>query len=252
MFLRIGGRALRWSGKEFLSYLRGGSVDKKGEPKEEIEVIRGGFIFLNEGPREKTDADGFPWVFSSYDLDRFEERVDPAGWELGNYQKNPVVQWAHDHTIPAIGLAKGVQVENGSLKGTVFFNGREYDEFGWGIGERVRHGVIRAGSVGFLILKIELPEEKKGSEESASLIYRRQELLEFSICNVPANPFALAEKNERVGGGENGLAGLAREIGRLEKMIEDVGFGMMEDKLLDGKEEEGGEAEGFWKGVIRN
>jgi hypothetical protein len=238
MFLRIGGRALRWSGKEFLTYLRGGSVDKKGEPKEEIEVIRGGFIFLNDGPREKTDDNGFPWVFSSYDLDRFEERVDPAGWELGNYLKNAVVQWAHDHTIPAIGLAKGVRVEEGSLKGTVFFNGREYDEFGWGIGERVRHGVIRAGSVGFLILKIELPEEKKGSEESTGLIYRRQEL---------------AEKNERVGGGENGLAGLAREIGRLEKMVEDVGFGLLEDKLLEEEEGEGDkEAKPFWRGLISN
>jgi hypothetical protein len=28
------------------------------------------------------------------------------------------------------------------------------------------------------------------------LIFRKQELLEFSICNVPANPFALAKNIE--------------------------------------------------------
>jgi hypothetical protein len=31
------------------------------------------------------------------------------------------------------------------------------------------------------------------SRDGTSLIFREQELLEFSICNVPANPCALAK-----------------------------------------------------------
>jgi hypothetical protein len=44
--------------------------------------------------------------------------------------------------------------------------------------------------VGFRILEIELPS-KENSKDGTALIFRKQELLEFSVCNVPANPFAL-------------------------------------------------------------
>jgi HK97 family phage prohead protease len=77
----------------------------------------------------------------------------------------------------------------------VFFNDKEYDAFGWSIGQRVKAGVIRAGSVGFRVIEIEIPD-KATAQDGTSLIFRKQELLEFSICNVPANPFALA-KNKR-------------------------------------------------------
>jgi phage head maturation protease len=58
----------------------------------------------------------------------------------------------------------------------------------------VKAGVIRAGSVGFRPIEIEIPS-KNDSKDGTSLIFCKQELLEFSICNVPANPYALA--NER-------------------------------------------------------
>ncbi len=48
-------------------------------------------------------------------------------------------------------------------------------------------GAIRAGSVGFLVHKVEIQEN--GGE--STLIFRAQELLEFSLCNVPSNPYAL-------------------------------------------------------------
>jgi HK97 family phage prohead protease len=78
------------------------------------------------------------------------------------------------------------------LHGLVFFNSKDYDAFGWSIGERVKAGVIRVGSVGFHVIEIEIPY-KEDSKDGTSLIFRKQELLEFSICNVPANPFALAK-----------------------------------------------------------
>jgi hypothetical protein len=28
-----------------------------------------------------------PWTFSTFDLDRYDERVDPRGWELGQFKK---------------------------------------------------------------------------------------------------------------------------------------------------------------------
>jgi uncharacterized protein len=138
---------------------------------------------------------GYPWTLSTYDLDRFGERVDPSGWDFSQYCKNPIVEWAHRYDIPAIGKIEGLAIDEKGLHGLVIFNDKSFDAFGWGIGERVKAGVIRAGSVGFRVLEIEIPS-KEDSKDGTSLIFRKQELLEFSICNVPANPFALAKKTE--------------------------------------------------------
>ena len=83
-----------------------------------------------------------------------------------------------------------------NYNGVVYFNDKSFDPFAWSIEQRVKNGVIRAGSVGFRVIEIEIPD-RKTQEEGTFLIFRKQELLEFSICNVPANPFALA-KSETV------------------------------------------------------
>src|SRR5215510_9527478 len=139
--------------------------------------------------------DGIAWTLSTYDLDRFQERIDPAGWDFRRYLQKPIVEWAHRYDIPAIGKIEGLAVDDEGLHGLVFFNDKSYDPFGWSIGQRVKAGVIRAGSVGFRVLEIEIPG-KEDNKDGTTLIFRKQELLEFSICNVPANPFALVKKTE--------------------------------------------------------
>jgi HK97 family phage prohead protease len=136
--------------------------------------------------------DGIAWMLSTFDLDRFGERIDPAGWDYKRYMDNPVIEWAHRYDIPAIGKVDSLCADEKGLHGVVIFNGKDYDAFGWAIGERVKAGVIWAGSVGFRILEIELPD-KETAKDGTTLIFRKQELLEFSICNVPTNPFALSE-----------------------------------------------------------
>ena len=141
---------------------------------------------------------GFPWTLSTFDLDRFAERIDPAGWDFKRFTENPVVEWSHRYDIPAIGKIEGLTIDNDGLHGLVFFNDKSFDAFGWSIGQRVKAGVIRAGSVGFRPIEIEIPSKEDGKDGTA-LIFRKQELLEFSICNVPANPYALARRNEGLG-----------------------------------------------------
>jgi HK97 family phage prohead protease len=139
---------------------------------------------------------GLCWTLSTFDLDRFGERIDPAGWDYKRYKDNPVVEWAHRYDIPAIGKIEGLAADDNGLHGLVFFNDKAYDPFGWAIGQRVKAGVIRAGSVGFRVIEIELPD-KETAKDGTALIFRKQELLEFSICNVPANPFALSKSVDR-------------------------------------------------------
>jgi HK97 family phage prohead protease len=136
--------------------------------------------------------DGIAWTLSTFDLDRFGERIDPAGWDCKRYRDNPVVEWAHRYDIPAIGKIESLTADDNGLHGAVIFNDKDYDPFGWAIGQRVKAGVIRAGSVGFRVIEIELPDKETG-KDGTTLIFRKQELLEFSICNVPANPWALVK-----------------------------------------------------------
>jgi HK97 family phage prohead protease len=182
--------------KELPDFLRG-ITGKDGKPKQDVALFvpvalsvasassaASAASAASAETKEKAEA---AWVFSTFDLDRFDERIDPLGWELEHYKKNPVVQWAHRFDIPAIGRADNIAFDEKGLKGNIVFNSKEYDFFGWSIGERVRNGILRAGSVGFRVLEVELP-----SKAGEGLIFRKQELLEFSICNVPANPYALA------------------------------------------------------------
>jgi len=150
-------------------------------------------------PLDVEAGQGMPWTLSTFDLDRFGERIDPHGWDFKRYMENPVIEWAHRYDIPAIGKMEGLAIDDKGLHGLVFFNDKSYDPFGWAIGQRVKAGVIRAGSVGFRVMEIEIPS-KDDSRDGTSLIFRKQELLEFSICNVPANPFALAKTIEAESG----------------------------------------------------
>ena len=142
---------------------------------------------------------GILWTLSTFDLDRMGERIDPAGWDFSRFMENPVVEWAHRWDIPAIGKIEALYIDQTGLNGVLHFNDKAFDPFGWAIGERVKAGVLRSGSVGFRPIEIEIPG-KADSADGTTLIFRKQELLEFSVCNVPANPYALAKlKSEKAG-----------------------------------------------------
>jgi HK97 family phage prohead protease len=142
---------------------------------------------------------GFPWTLSTFDLDRYGERIDPLGWDFKRFMDNPVVEWSHRYDIPAIGKIERLMIDNEGLHGVVYFNDKSFDPFAWSIEQRIKAGSIRAGSVGFRVIEIEIPAASD-SKDGTSLIFRKQELLEFSICNVPANPWALARKEHRTEG----------------------------------------------------
>lgn len=91
------------------------SKDRYGKVSVPFEVIQAGYL----AKTNEDETDGFPWIFSTFDSDRFDERVDPDGWELERYRDNPVVLWAHCHSIPAIGIATDI-VASDTLSGTIF------------------------------------------------------------------------------------------------------------------------------------
>lgn len=177
MLVRIDGvenKELATNKNLFLKFLRENTCSGKVSPN--VEVFKSAEL----------ERETFHWVMSTFDVDRDFEKVDQAGWDLKNYLINPVVLWSHDYSIPAIGVAQNVKADK-VLEGDIKFNDKDFDEFGWSIGQRVKAGVLSCGSVGFRVVEVEFLD---AADRECDLIYRKQELLEFSICCVPSNPFA--------------------------------------------------------------
>ena len=118
--------------------------------------------------------------------DRKGDVIDPAGWELSGYRRNPVFLWAHDRSRPPIGQAKRVWVENGALQAVIEF---APTDFAREVADLYVRGFMRGVSVGFLPLEVEMREASHGRR---GYLYRRQELLEISAVPVPMHTLALA------------------------------------------------------------
>jgi HK97 family phage prohead protease len=128
--------------------------------------------------------DPLEFVMSDGSVDRMGDVIEPEGWQLDRFRRNPVALFGHDAAFP-IGKWRDVGVRRGQLTGTL--------DLMEPVSERLREihaavtgGVLRAVSVGFHSDKHE-PLGKGGG-----LRFTEAELVECSLVSVPANPNALA------------------------------------------------------------
>ena len=118
--------------------------------------------------------------------DSYDDVIKADGWDLERFKKNPVVLWAHDHRQPPIGQALSVGVENGDLVASAKFADAETYAFADTVFRLLQGKFLRATSVGFF------PQEWTFDEERGGYNFMKQDLFEFSVVPVPANPDALA------------------------------------------------------------
>jgi len=114
-------------------------------------------------------------------LDRDRDRIDPAGWDVSAYLKNPVVLWAHKYDELPIAKCVELRALPDALRATAEFATHELAE---DVFQLYKGGFASAVSVGFIPIDQE-PNEAGGHD------VRRAELLEFSCVPVPSNPEAL-------------------------------------------------------------
>lgn len=119
--------------------------------------------------------------------DRSRDTVNPSGWILDNYVKNPVVLWAHDYRAFPIAKDTGLTIDANGLIGTPQFATADENPWAPYCERLIRGGYLNAASVGFAPLKWMYNEEERGID------FEEQELLEYSIVPVPDNPGALVE-----------------------------------------------------------
>lgn len=136
------------------------------------------------------DSRRIPFCLSDGSVDRMGDTIAAGGWQLDNYRRNPVVLWAHDATSPPIGRGLAIRVAGNRLLGDVEFAPADLYPFADLVFRLLQAGYLQAGSVGFDPLEWSWSSDK---DRQFGIDFARQELLEFSICPVPANANALVE-----------------------------------------------------------
>ena len=141
--------------------------------------------------RTSDDAEGLTFVASEETEDRSGDVIKASGWDLKNFRRNPVMQWAHDYRRPPIGRWTKVWTEGNQLLARGVFD--RNDDFATLIEAKYRGKFLNAVSVGFRALEFE-PLPQKDSDDGMffpPLLFKRSELLEISAVPLPAHPAAL-------------------------------------------------------------
>ncbi len=155
------------------------------------EVVKPQFA---KGFIEKANGDGDGTlglcVISTGTVDRHGDTIDPKGWEFKNFRRNPILLWSHnsgmDEKRPSVGKVNDVYEKDGKVYFVPQFDME--DGFAADLHRKYKKGFLSAFSVGFLPLE--------WSETETGYQFKKQEALEFSAVNVPANPEALVVLRE--------------------------------------------------------
>lgn len=110
--------------------------------------------------------------------------IEQGGWKLDNYQRNPVILWAHNDRELPIGRAVETKMVKGELVQTHEFATHPRAEEVW---QAIRGGFVSATSVRWLGL--DAGWEKRDGKDV--FVFRSQELLETSYVPIPSDPGAL-------------------------------------------------------------
>jgi HK97 family phage prohead protease len=137
-------------------------------------------------------------VISTAAVDREGDTIAVDGWRIDNYLKNPVVLWGHDRWSPPIARSTSVRIEQDKLIALAEFPAAGVYPFADTIFTMATAGFINASSVGFRPIKWAWVEDV-GRPYGIDFI--EQELLEWSLVTVPANPEALVQAAKAAKGG---------------------------------------------------
>ena len=163
----------------------------KGKPHPRVPANTGLFrAMVGEGRAVNDKQRTYRFCFSDGSVDRMGDTISPTGWNLHDFNKNPVALFAHDSSAPPIGRASNLMVEDGRLMGDIEFAPPEIYEFADTIFKLVAGGYLNAVSVGFQPKDYDWADDE---DREWGLDFKAQDLLEISVVPVPALPSALID-----------------------------------------------------------
>ena len=137
------------------------------------------------------------YTCSDASVDRAGDIIKQDGWTIDNFRKNPVIMGFHDYSDFPVGSSIKTEVIEDKLKMNVMFATKDMNPKADMAFNMAKAGIMKAGSVGFAPIKFHIPDDDErkefGMNEQGGIIFDKQELLEFSVCGVPANANALTE-----------------------------------------------------------
>jgi HK97 family phage prohead protease len=167
-------------------------ISAEGPPTEPdmIELLR---VAPRQAPEvvhktHSTEGTGMEFILSDATPDRFGDIVEPAGWELDNFKKNPIALFGHDSSFP-IGKWADIKAGDKDLRARLTLAPKGTSDRIDEIRNLIDADILRATSVGFKPIDSESlnPKDPWGGKR-----FIKHELVECSVVAVPANPNALA------------------------------------------------------------
>lgn len=132
------------------------------------------------------------FVISTDEKDRMGEVVEQS-WDLENYKKNPIVLFGHDPSKPGYVVGRATEIvadkdgDKNITLGKVQFADEGTSDDADTVWKLVKQGILRTVSVGFIPHTFKTLDDDNETDVLAD-----NELLEFSIVPIPANPSAVA------------------------------------------------------------
>jgi HK97 family phage prohead protease len=121
--------------------------------------------------------------------DRDGDVIEPAGWNLSEFLKNPVVLFAHRHDEPPIARSLEIQKAAHGLEALTQFPPKGVNSLADTVFELNRLGYLRSWSVGFVPKRTRMRFDRDG--KFLGTAYEEQTLLEYSSVPIPANSDAV-------------------------------------------------------------
>ena len=162
-------------------------------------------------------------LISTATKDRMGEVLLPGGADIRQFNKNPVVLFAHNYSEPPIGRALWTKKTKEGILSKVEFAKTQFAEE---IFQLYKDGFMRAFSVGFIPKKWddgEIAGKDCDNDKKPRRTYTEWEMVEYSAVPVPANPDALA---------------LALQKGMIKSEVLKKEFNIVEEVVEEKKAEE--------------
>ena len=121
-------------------------------------------------------------------IDRDGDTLAAAGWDTKTYEQNPTVLWSHDYSALPIAKTISITPTKNGLMAVAEFPVKGVHPFADTVFELLKGGFLSAASVGFRPV-----EQSPATDRAKGFNYAKQELLEWSIVPIPANPEALIQ-----------------------------------------------------------
>lgn len=129
------------------------------------------------------------FFLSDNSVDRDNDTIAAAGWDLSEYKINGAVLWAHNNREPNIAAPKNTRIEGKGDSAKLFSEARfpteEVSPFAALIFRLIQDEIIKNVSVGFI------PEEWIINEQRRGIDFVKQKLVEFSVVPVGSHPGAM-------------------------------------------------------------